>query len=412
MKRIVLIVTVFPQVSETFIVNKFIGLLDKGWDVHIVYQTINKKGWRNFEACDLRKKSQGRIHCAWPTTPKWLAFLFYPLALASTFLLNPGGTLRYLIRGYRYLKAGVVRAFYLDASIIALNPNGIHFEFADLAVGRAHIKKLLGCAVVVSGRGADICYVGIEDPFYYKEVWETADIVHFVAMSLRRQAMARGCPESKPYQIIPSGVDTNFFSGCRRDDQNESNAAQRPFRILSVGRLMWKKGYEYALEAVRILLDSGVNYVYRIVGDGNHKKNILFYLQELGLQERVEFLGAQPPEEVRRQLCWADVFLQASVSEGLSNTVLEAQAMGLPVVCSDAGGLPECVVDGVTGFVVPRRNSNALTEKLRMLQQNPWMRKAMGQAGIQRVCAEFSLPKQIERFDRLYKTLVYPEEKR
>ena len=124
------------------------------------------------------------------------------------------------------------------------------------------------------------------------------------------------------------------------------------------------------------------------------------------MEEVIQFLGAQPREVVREQLDWADVFLHAAVSEGFCNAVLEAQSMQLPVVCTDADGLPENVVDGVSGFVVPRREPQALAEKVTILAADPKLRARMGQAGRERVVNHFQLDVQIEKFDAFYKTVL------
>ena len=94
--------------------------------------------------------------------------------------------------------------------------------------------------------------------------------------------------------------------------------------------------------------------------------------------------------------------LHAAVSEGLCNAVLEAQAMALPVVCTDAGGLPENVVDEETGYVVPTRDSEALAAKLAILAEQPEVRKRMGKAGRAHVETEFRPDAQIDAFGRFY----------
>ena len=101
----------------------------------------------------------------------------------------------------------------------------------------------------------------------------------------------------------------------------------------------------------------------------------------------------------------AHIFLHSAVSEGFCNAVLEAQAMGLPVVCSDADGLPENVDDGETGFVVPRRDAQSLAEKLAVLSREAVLRQKMGEAGRRRVLKRFQLTDQIDAFDRLYRSV-------
>jgi colanic acid/amylovoran biosynthesis glycosyltransferase len=120
----------------------------------------------------------------------------------------------------------------------------------------------------------------------------------------------------------------------------------------------------------------------------------------------VHLLGARSRPEVREEMLRADVFLHPAVSEGFCNAVLEAQSMVLPVVCSDADGLAENVVNGETGFVLPRRNPQAIAEKLIFLASNPAVRQQMGLAGRQRVMNCFQLTDQISAFDRLYRQVL------
>jgi colanic acid/amylovoran biosynthesis glycosyltransferase len=102
----------------------------------------------------------------------------------------------------------------------------------------------------------------------------------------------------------------------------------------------------------------------------------------------------------------ADVLLHAAVSEGFCNAVMEAQAMELPVVCTDAGGLPENVADGESGFVVPRRDPAALSAKLEELARDFELRRRMGKAGRRRVLEKFQLSDQLDRFERLYEQVL------
>jgi colanic acid/amylovoran biosynthesis glycosyltransferase len=131
-------------------------------------------------------------------------------------------------------------------------------------------------------------------------------------------------------------------------------------------------------------------------------ESLAFARHQLGVETSVQFLGPCSRAQVREEMLGADVLLQPSVSEGFGNAVIEAQALALPVVCSDAGGLPENVVDGGTGFVVPRRDALALAEKLAVLGRDPTLRRRMGEAGRRRVVERFQLDDQIKAFERLY----------
>lgn len=397
--RLVLVVPRFPRLSETFIVSKFIGLVDAGWDVHIV--CAQTEAWDAFPRLLARPELRRRVHRQWPHEPARLAALLWLPVLLLTLLRAPRATLRYWRAALRGGAGRAARRFYLDAALIALSPDVIHFEFGALAVGRTYLKAWLGCGLSVSFRGYDLNYVGLDDPGYYAEVWRDADAVHTLGHDLWRRALARGCPPDMPHALIPPAVDATTFRPDS-DTAPEDVSAGRPLRVLSVGRLEWKKGYEYGLEAVRLLKARGVPVAYRIVGGGGYLEPLAYARHTMGLEGEVTFLGPQPQAAVLEQMRWADVLLHPAVSEGFGNAVLEAQAMALPVVCSDADGLAENVAEGQTGFVVPRRDPAALAGALAELAADPVQRREMGAAGRERVLARFRPEDQIAAFDRFF----------
>lgn len=400
--RLVLVVPRFPLVSETFIVNKFVGLIDCGWDAHIVCMQAYPEKWDDFPPLAGRHELRDRVHQEWPHEARWMAALLWLPVLLLTFLRAPRNTRRYWQDCRPRFGRGTLKRFYLDARLIALQPDILHFEFGALAVERLYLKDALGCRLSVSFRGYDLNYVGLDDPDYYAALWQTVDAVHVLGRDLWRRALNRGCPADMPRALIPPAIDVGFFKRSGAAEQEASGTTGRPLRILSVGRLEWKKGYEYALGAVRQLNERGQDFEYRIIGDGAYLEPLTFMRYESGLEDRVQFLGAQPHAKVLESMKWADVLLHASVSEGFCNAVLEAQAMGLPVVVSDADGLGENVDDGRTGFVVPRRDPAALADRLAVLAGDPNLRHEMGVAGRARVENCFSLDRQIADFDRFY----------
>jgi colanic acid/amylovoran biosynthesis glycosyltransferase len=402
--RLVLIVPIFPKLSETFIVSKFAGLLERGWDVYIVCGVSERGQWRHFKELEALPGARKRVRKTWPHRPRWLGLLLLPCAVLTCLCRNPAGSWRYLRCGFDEFGLDVLRRFYLDATIVALKPDLIHFEFGSLAVDRAHLKHLLGSKLIASFRGYDLNFSGLEKPDYFHEVWEQADALHLLGEGLWQTARRRGCPLTKPHVLIPPAIDTNYFDPAER--ARAETTPDRPLRILSLGRLAWEKGYEYAVQSIRLLADQGVRSELRIIGDGAALESVAFIRHQLGLEESVRFLGGLPRPRVREEMAAADVFLHAAVSEGFGNAVIEAQAMGLPVVCSDAGGLPENVCDGETGFVVARRDPQALTDKLAVLARDPALRQRMGQAGRKRVLQRFQLAGQIQAFDELYRGVL------
>ena len=300
---------------------------------------------------------------------------------------------------------GISKQFYLDAPLIHLRPDIVHFEFGSLVVGRTHLKELLDVKLSVSFRGYDLNYIGLDQPNYYQQVWDTVNKVHFLGHDLWQRAQKRGLPKDLPHVLIPPAIELINFPKSISYHTGKLGTHECPLQILSVGRLHWKKGYEFNLQAVKHLIDQGLNCDYQIIGDGNYKAALYYACQQFGLEKVVKFCGSLPHAQVIEKFRWADVFLHGAISEGFCNAVLEAQAMGVPVVCTDADGLPENIRDRVTGFVVPQRDAAALAEKLALLARDGKLRSNMAKAGRKRVETHFQMEDQLNAFEQFYEQL-------
>ena len=130
--------------------------------------------------------------------------------------------------------------------------------------------------------------------------------------------------------------------------------------MVTVGTLMWSEGAQkWALQAIRRVSDAGINVQFEIIGDGPDRQRVLYTIADLGLGGHVRLVGKLSPGQVLVRVQQADAFLLPSLSEGISNAVLEAMACGVPVVTTECGGMREAVTDGVEGlmscrFGIPR----------------------------------------------------------
>lgn len=262
-----------------------------------------------------------------------------------------------------------------------------------------------GCPAVISCRGAQVNIVphnpnrrdiaaGLSNTF------RRAAAVHCVSEAIRKEALHYGLNPEKA-RIIRPAIPVNSFVPALDQKKNRDGK----FRVVTTGSLIWRKGYEYALMAIRRLLDSKVPVRFEIIGDGQEWQRILFTIQDLGLEKYVTLYGQLAEEAVRDRLQQADVFLLSSLSEGISNAVLEAMACGIPVVTTDCGGMREAVRDGVEGFVVPVRDAEAMARSMEKLHNNPDLAKRMGEAGRNRVLQEFDIRRQIREFMELFHSI-------
>jgi colanic acid/amylovoran biosynthesis glycosyltransferase len=259
--------------------------------------------------------------------------------------------------------------------------------------------------VVVSCRGAHI-NVAPHNPDRavlrdgLRDTFARAAAVHCVSEEIKQEATHHGLDPARAWIIRPA-VDPERFRPSAA-----TNASDGPFRVVTTGSLIWRKGHEYALIATRLLLDRGFAVQFDIIGAGPERQRLLYTIHDLDLEQCVTLHGSLNEEAVSRLLQQADAFLLSSLSEGISNAVLEAMACGLPVVTTNCGGMGEAVTDGVEGFLVPVREPHATAEALARLASDRSQARRMGAAARDRVLRQFTMKQQIQRWLELYHAVV------
>lgn len=399
--KVALIVPTFPQPSETFIVAKAVGLHRRGVDVHVVCRRSDPATWAAFGADHPVQALRDRVHVAASPGRRVASLVGLGRGLTDLRRAPSGAVGRHLSEALAPLPRRLL-ALASDAPLLALAPDVVHFEFGSLAPARMDLRERLDAAATVSFRGYDINYSGIETPGFYDPVWERADGIHVLGEDIWRRAVRRGAPANLNHTVITPALDASGIEAQPARPGPLGGTSNRPLRVLSVGRLHWKKGYEHALDAVAELRNRGAAVEYRIVGGGELSGAVGFWKHQLGLDDAVRMLGALPPGEVGDQYAWADVMLHAATSEGFCNAVLEAQAHGVPVVCTDADGLPENVEHEATGIVVPRRDATALADGLGRLARDGDLRAAMGRTGQERARLHFGIDDHLDAWVHFY----------
>lgn len=376
--------------ESSFLANKFTGLSEAA-DIHMMVWDSRDRAEQFIKENKLASSVIQKIHRSVSGNSSLLhifvslTYLFLQNRKLRSFLLNGKG---------KFTKRLKVAAYYLP--VFKIQPAIIHFEFGTLAKDIALLKQFTDAKIIVSFRGYDINYVALHQSGYYDEVWNHVDGLHFLGMDLKQRAIGRGYKDNLPEAIIPPAIDTMLF---------QPSGTARPLDkliIISVGRLVWKKGYEYGIRAAALLKKKNIPFEYHIAGDGQHLQAIQFTISELGLQNEVILHGNIPRNAVKTQLDKAHIFLHPAISEGFCNAVIEAQAMALPVVCTDADGLPENIADGKTGFIVPKWDIDAMADRMEWFWNHPEQLKIFGQAGVERVNTHFKIQEQTGKFLQFY----------
>lgn len=293
-----------------------------------------------------------------------------------------------------------LRYYLRHLPFLGLRADIVHFEFVSLATMYPLVHDLLGVPIVVSCRGSDI-HVHESRP-----VEEQAR-----AVAALREATALHCVSRAMATDVEriSGRSTGIHINRPAVDVSQIHARspspETTLRILATGRLVWIKGFDYLLEALALVVRTGVDFRAEILGDGELRQVVRYTIRDLGLTDHVTLPGNVPSTDVLARLQSTDVFVLSSVGEGISNAVLEAMASGVPLVTTNAGGMAEAVADGIEGYVVPVRDAAALAARIISLAKDRDARLSMGLAARRRAERDFSIERQMDVFEEMYRSI-------
>lgn len=281
------------------------------------------------------------------------------------------------------------------------------FGFPSGAISYVMRRRL---PYIVSLRGSDVPgfnerFRGQYIPLLYlfRRIWRKAEAV--VANSEGLRDLALRTDASREIGVIPNGIDTREFRPHAGADADEGAGEHEPetFTIMSVCRFVGRKGIPYLLRAMPEIVAAVPHARLRIVGEGERREEWEGIVRELGMESCVEFPGHVPHDRLAEVLNSADVFVLPSLYEGMSNTLLEAIACGLPVVVTDTGGTRELVSGN--GIVVPQRNPGAIAEAVRRIATDAGLRAEMGRRS-RAIAEEYSWERVAEQYLDLYRQVV------
>lgn len=403
--RITLVVGRFPQLSETFIFRKAVTLARRGHSVTVLTRDIGD--WNLFRDY-LPLPDTLRVERLLPDirllVPNRTARL--AAGLVQKFIRQPVSFVKLLRHTFSNGMTATqsLQLFIGNLPFLGRHTDIVHFEFLSLAPIYPQAAALAEAHEVISCRGADLHLLEQKDEGQQRQLIhhiQSAGAIHAVSSEMALE-ITRVSGRTSGIWINRPAVDVDTI---RPPSARSPNAVPL---ILAVGRLVWKKGFDYLLAAASLLKKRHVPFRLQIIGDGKLYTELRFSIWDLGLEDEVELCGGIKPALVLERLKQADLLVLSSHEEGISNAVLEAMATGLPIVTTNAGGMEEAVTDGVEGFVVPVRDIDALAERLEHLLTHPELRAQMGKAARARAEAQFSLTRQAQVFEQLYQSLLTP----
>ncbi|MCD4669853.1 MAG: glycosyltransferase [Actinomycetia bacterium] len=407
--KILFIVGKFPLLSQTFVLNQITGLIDRGHevDIYAASSVNNSTVHSDIEKYHLLEHTYYRSsipRSRLSRLSKGLALIAANCFKEPTTLLRSMNVLRYIA------STGSTLAIY-EAIPLLRRPSYdiIHCHFGPNG-NRGRLLREVGVLegkLITTFHGFDITvYLHKYGKNMYDRLFDTGDFFLPISDHWRQRLIELGC-DAKKIIVHRMGVDCGkfYFKPWQLDDTDK-------VRIVSVARLVEKKGLEYGIRAVAKLAKINKNIEYTIVGDGHLKDYLQGLVRELDVTDTVHLVGPKPQEQVIDILDNAHILLAPSVTdkngdqEGIPVVLMEALAMGLPVVSTQHSGIPELVENGVSGFLVPERNVEALYDKLKCLIQNPNMWSEMGRRGRNYVQEHYDINKLNDRLVQVYQGLL------
>jgi len=389
--RIAVVVTAFPSVSQTFVLGQITGLIDRGHDVDI-YAATSEPELGGAEHDVVRE--YGLVERAHYQPARAVGASRMRRAAAAAYVLA-----RYWRRdpasAWRVSKTSPRRLGF-DSRLVLLSAGApfagrgrydallCHFGPNGNRMARLRRAGLVHGKIATVFHGYDMSrYLITEGSSAYERLFAEGDLFLPVSDFWRTRLIELGCPEEK-IVVHHMGIElARFPEPGPHDDSGDGT-----LRLLTVARLVEKKGVEYAIHAVAALRDATQRKIeYRILGDGPLRGDMERLICELEVEDSVQLVGEMDQGGVRDAMRDADIFVAPSVvaedgdMEGVPVSIMEAMACGLPVVSTRHSGIPELVHDGESGYLVRERDPLALARALTRLAGDAALRARMGVAG-------------------------------
>lgn len=287
----------------------------------------------------------------------------------------------------------------------------IHAHFGNTAIRAISLKKNCNIPLITSFYGSDVGFYPKNRPGCYLRLMASSDLNLVLSNDMKRDLIKLGFPDEK-ILVHHIGINTKEYGKNARifSDCNPN------VNILTIARFVEKKGLKYALFAMAELVKKYPHLNYRIMGYGPQKEELIQLIKELDLENYVKFISnvesEQSHEILIQELNNTDIYLQPSITasdgnkEGTPVSLIEALASYVPCVATDHGGIPEIVINGKNGWVVPEKDVASIVIKISDLIDNIERRKAFGLGGKDYITENFDLSKQNMKLNDIYNQII------
>ncbi|MCM5703666.1 glycosyltransferase [Larsenimonas salina] len=360
--KIAFFVTGFPKLSETFILNQIIGLIDKGHDVTIL--SFEKEYGISHDLISKYDLLSRTVYLLPVSENKWVKAAKLLAFGMVGFLKKPAMPSNLDRESINHFAALGKNAFLgkFDVVIAHFGPVGV--QASNLRNDGLFTGKL---ATVFHGYDISRYQVVADYEARYKTLFSEGELFLPISHLWADKLKQLGCPSEKVV-LHRMGVDSNSFSWIEGYKPPEHDA---PVRFLSVARLAPKKGIDTAIEALGELHKQGIDFSYRVIGSGDQLPGYKKRSEELDISDKIVFLGNQTQSTIRDEMEHAHFFLLPSKTsfdgdmEGIPVALMEAMCLGLPVISSTHSGIPELIEHRRSGFLAREADAESLSQTIR-----------------------------------------------
>ncbi|UZD91703.1 glycosyltransferase family 4 protein [Cognatishimia activa] len=383
----------YPRATDTFIQREVAELRAMGREVltcsirqtgpeHHVGPEQRAEAAKTFHVLKAAKSPIHLLKCHWRFLREDAGRYFSALRLA--FSTNPGGVKNSLYQVFYFAEAAVLGAHLKDQGVVHLHN---HIAKSSCSVAML-MSEMTGIPFSFTLHGPDIFFA--PDHWRLDKKIEKASFVACISHFCRSQAM--GFSESATWaklHIVHCGVDPKKYEGAKPASGQ---------KLLFVGRLAAVKGLPILLQSMVDVEGASLT----VIGDGPDRGDLQAQTRDLGLADRVDFVGYKSQDDVAEALKNHDIFVLPSFAEGVPVVLMEAMATERPVITTQIAGIPELVENGVDGFLVPPGNTAALTEALKSLCADTKLQVKMGKSGRQKVTAGYTSKDEAAWLSKLF----------
>jgi colanic acid/amylovoran biosynthesis glycosyltransferase len=393
--HILYILRSFPTVTEMSTLNEITGMIRRGMEVSIVSLKTPEDLKHLHDDVEKYHLADRTFYLNVSTgIKKWKNILLRTIYGHVKLFLKANISLNNKIKVSTYSvkkksrRLSLVHLVDLINHIAEKKPDVIYFHFGTHAGELIILRRIFRIPFVVFFHGYDFSKELPYDELNYPGMFRYGDWFFTNSNFAGMKVEGLGCPKNK-LTVTGLPVDDHQYPYQVRSKKDR-------VRILTVGRLVEKKGLEYSIEAVSRLLKDYPDLEYNIIGDGPLETSLQALIRSYGAEGKINLLGSRKKAEVIEMMLGSDIFLLSSVTakdgetEGLPMVSLESQLTGMPIIATLHSGFTDSILDGVSGFLVPERDVEALHDRLSWLIGHPETWESMGKAGRQHVLDNFS----------------------